>query len=332
MDEAGEDTSISAVPNALVLFNPALALAPFPGLDSKGFEKNQDPERFGCPPEAISPLHHVGGHMPPTLILHGRADTTVPFASAEAFAAEMTKKGNRCDLVGYEGQTHGIFQQCALRRNRGRGRQIPCLARLPLPAENNTVNQPLLRQRLVLRLRQKANKHETDEEQPGHQADGYAQIHAWQALQLAGKDEHASGEQTTSIEAEACAGRAQVVGKEFGEIDGVTRMDAEGEEAVDGQHGEEHAVGSGKEAGERHENEGAKMIKDKRPTPAQADSQGTEGEHAYSGAQRLDIAICRLGTISGFRECDSVAEQKILGQILAGDRHRPKRAESHGRE
>ncbi|MEP6669080.1 MAG: alpha/beta hydrolase [Chthoniobacter sp.] len=109
LDEAGEDTSVSAMPNALVLFNPALVLAPFPGLESKGFESKQDPERFGCAAEAISPIHHVSEHLPPTLILHGRADTTVPFASAEAFAAEMKKKGNRCDLVGYEGQAHGFF-------------------------------------------------------------------------------------------------------------------------------------------------------------------------------------------------------------------------------
>ncbi|MDR3404279.1 MAG: alpha/beta hydrolase [Chthoniobacter sp.] len=109
LDEGGEDTGISAVPNALVLFNPALVLAPFPGLESKGFESKQDPERFGCAPEGISPIHHVSEHLPPTLILHGRADTTVPFASAEAFAAEMKKKGNRCDLVGYEGQAHGFF-------------------------------------------------------------------------------------------------------------------------------------------------------------------------------------------------------------------------------
>mgnify|MGYP003530007239 CR=1 FL=1 len=47
--------------------------------------------------------------LPPTLILHGRADTTVPFASAEAFAAAMKKAGNRCELVGYEGQPHGFF-------------------------------------------------------------------------------------------------------------------------------------------------------------------------------------------------------------------------------
>jgi acetyl esterase/lipase len=109
MDEPGEDTSISAVPNALVLFNPALSLAPVPGLDLKGFEKIQTEERFGCPPEAISPLHHVTEHLPPTLIMHGRADTTVPFASAEAFAEAMKKKGNRCELIGYEGQSHGFF-------------------------------------------------------------------------------------------------------------------------------------------------------------------------------------------------------------------------------
>jgi acetyl esterase len=109
MDEAGEDTSVSAVPNALVLFNPALVLAPFSGLEPNGFERGQSTERFGCEPEAISPIHHIVEHLPPTLILHGRADTTVPYASAEAFAAEMQKKGNRCELVGYEGQAHGFF-------------------------------------------------------------------------------------------------------------------------------------------------------------------------------------------------------------------------------
>jgi acetyl esterase/lipase len=109
LDESGEDTSVSAVPNALVLFNPALVLAPFPGLDLQGFDKRFGEERCGCPAEAVSPLHHVAEHLPPTLILHGRADTTVPFATVEAFTAEMKKKGNRCDLVGFEGEKHGFF-------------------------------------------------------------------------------------------------------------------------------------------------------------------------------------------------------------------------------
>ncbi len=109
LDEAGEDSRVSAVPNAVVLFNPVLVLAPFPGLELKGFESRVSAERFGCEPNEISPIHHVRDHLPPTLILHGRADSTVPFASAEAFTAEMKKAGNRCELVGYESQPHGFF-------------------------------------------------------------------------------------------------------------------------------------------------------------------------------------------------------------------------------
>ncbi len=109
LDEAGEDLSVSAVPNALELFNPALVLAPIEGMDAKGFEARATAERFGCEPREISPIHHVRAGLPPTLILHGRADTTVSFASAEAFAAAMKKAGNRCELAGYEGQPHGFF-------------------------------------------------------------------------------------------------------------------------------------------------------------------------------------------------------------------------------
>jgi acetyl esterase len=108
MDEAGEDTNVSAAPNALVLFNPALVLSPFPGLATHG-GLSPKAEWLGCEPEAISPIHHIREHLPPTLILHGKADTTVPFSTVEVFAAEMKKSGNRCELVGYEGQPHGFF-------------------------------------------------------------------------------------------------------------------------------------------------------------------------------------------------------------------------------
>jgi acetyl esterase/lipase len=109
LDEPGEDLSTSAVPDALVLFNPALVLAPLDGVEQKGFEARASAERFGCEPRAISPIHHVRAALPPMLILHGRSDTTVPFASAEAFAAAMKKAGNRCELIGYAGQPHGFF-------------------------------------------------------------------------------------------------------------------------------------------------------------------------------------------------------------------------------
>jgi acetyl esterase/lipase len=86
-------------------------MAPFGGLDMKGFGATLTSDRFGCEPQAISPIHHVRKGLPPTLILHGRADSTVPYVTAEAFAAEMKKAGNRCELVGYDGQPHGFFNK-----------------------------------------------------------------------------------------------------------------------------------------------------------------------------------------------------------------------------
>ena len=40
---------------------------------------------------------------------HGDADKTVPYKTAEIFTERMREKGNRCELVGYEGQGHGFF-------------------------------------------------------------------------------------------------------------------------------------------------------------------------------------------------------------------------------
>lgn len=109
-DEAGEDTSISAVPNALVLFNPALVLAPVEGHGEKEWDRlGSLEERMGVKPERLSPYHHVREGRPPTIIFHGRDDTTVPYLTSELFAEKMKEKGNRCELVGYPGQTHGFF-------------------------------------------------------------------------------------------------------------------------------------------------------------------------------------------------------------------------------
>ena len=110
-DEPGEDQKISATPNALVLFNPALVLAPMEGLNLEDFAARVSEERFGTKPENISPAHHIRAGVPPTIIFHGRADKTVPFVTAEAFAAKMKAAGNRCELVGYADQVHGFFNQ-----------------------------------------------------------------------------------------------------------------------------------------------------------------------------------------------------------------------------
>jgi acetyl esterase len=109
-DEEGEDTSICAVPNALVLFNPALVLAPVQGRQDKEWDKlGSLAERMGVEPRRLSPYHHVRAGQPPAIVFHGREDTTVPFITSELFARKMKEEGNRCELVAYPGQPHGFF-------------------------------------------------------------------------------------------------------------------------------------------------------------------------------------------------------------------------------
>jgi acetyl esterase/lipase len=97
-EEAGEDVAVSSVPNALVLFNPAVAL------------DDALVERLGVEPASkLSPFHNVRKGAPPTLVLNGKEDTTTTYADAERFRDAMTKAGNRCELEGYEGVGHGFF-------------------------------------------------------------------------------------------------------------------------------------------------------------------------------------------------------------------------------
>ena len=95
-DEKGEDAAVSSKPDALLLFNPAL-------------DTSLLKSRLGERAAELSPQQQVRAGVPPTIICHGKADQTVPYATAEAFAAEMAKAGNRCELVGYEGEGHGFF-------------------------------------------------------------------------------------------------------------------------------------------------------------------------------------------------------------------------------
>jgi acetyl esterase/lipase len=109
-DEPTEDTSVSAVPNALVLFNPALVLAPVEGYKARDPKKLAGLEnRLGVPPEQLSPYHNLDSNLPPAIIFHGTKDTTVPYGTAELFTKEAKTKGNAVELVPYEDQGHGFF-------------------------------------------------------------------------------------------------------------------------------------------------------------------------------------------------------------------------------
>jgi acetyl esterase/lipase/lysophospholipase L1-like esterase len=112
LDAEAEDVSISSVPNALALFNPAVMLAPLDGFGLGGITKVKLADiatRTGVPAADISPIHHVRPNMPPAIIFHGMGDTTVPYATVREFHKRMLAAGNRCELKGFAEAEHGFF-------------------------------------------------------------------------------------------------------------------------------------------------------------------------------------------------------------------------------
>ncbi len=105
-----KDAKVSSVPNAMILFNPAVMLAPLDGENLLDEEKLKSiADRTGGKPVEISPIHHVRENLPPTLILHGTKDTAVPFATVERFCERMKEAGNDCTVAAYAGRPHGFF-------------------------------------------------------------------------------------------------------------------------------------------------------------------------------------------------------------------------------
>lgn len=101
VDEAGEDTSVSCVPNAMVLL--------FPVIDTS--TNGYGHAKIGARWQELSPVHHVRAGLPPTIMFHGTGDKTTPFKGAQAFHDAMLKAGNRCDLVVEEGGQHAYLMR-----------------------------------------------------------------------------------------------------------------------------------------------------------------------------------------------------------------------------
>ena len=109
-NDSQDDLSISAIPSATALFNPAVILASVPGKYEIPAQRMQALEkRLGAPPQSMSPYHHIQGNIGPSIIFHGTADKTVDFRSVQWFQEKMEEQGNSCVLVGYEGEGHGFF-------------------------------------------------------------------------------------------------------------------------------------------------------------------------------------------------------------------------------
>jgi dipeptidyl aminopeptidase/acylaminoacyl peptidase len=55
---------------------------------------------------AASPITYVTKNAPPTLLLHGRADTTVSFTQSEQLARVLTERGVEHEFVPIDGIGH----------------------------------------------------------------------------------------------------------------------------------------------------------------------------------------------------------------------------------
>lgn len=70
--------------------------------------KGYTPTRFGEHAEALSPVHQLDVKMPPMLVFHGDADTTVPQAQSVALRQKLLATGNAVDFVNVAGGSHNF--------------------------------------------------------------------------------------------------------------------------------------------------------------------------------------------------------------------------------
>jgi acetyl esterase len=108
-DAPSDDTTVSPKPNALVLFNPALAIAPNDRLSdeyNQGMSERLTDRAHG-PIKNASPLTHADKKQPPCIMFFGTADKLLH--GAEVYRDVSVQAGNQCHIVTYPDMPHGFF-------------------------------------------------------------------------------------------------------------------------------------------------------------------------------------------------------------------------------
>ena len=96
-DAATDNWKISARPDALVLYNPLTDFTKSKFLNL--FPTSAAADTKTKLARELSPLFFVRSNLPPTICIHGLADTVVSPNNSCDFASAMIQYGNRCELV-----------------------------------------------------------------------------------------------------------------------------------------------------------------------------------------------------------------------------------------
>ena len=111
-DAKSDDMKVSAKPNAMVLFNPALALARDARMSERYLTRikiDGDDGRLRGSREKASPLTYASTKQASSIMFFGTADDLLE--GAEIYRKDSEKAGNACKIVTYEGQGHGFFNK-----------------------------------------------------------------------------------------------------------------------------------------------------------------------------------------------------------------------------
>jgi acetyl esterase/lipase len=73
-------------------------------LEVVGYDPDNEPEKF----DPFCPLRNVTKSYPPTLLLHGDADTDVPFDQSVLMARELDRNGVHHEFIALKGKKHGF--------------------------------------------------------------------------------------------------------------------------------------------------------------------------------------------------------------------------------
>ena len=98
-DDSQDDLKVSPKSNAMLLFNPVFDNGP------GGWGDKRVGDRF----KEFSPFHNVSKDDPPAIVFLGSKDALIPVKTVHDFQKSMKAVDVDCEVMVFEGMTHGFF-------------------------------------------------------------------------------------------------------------------------------------------------------------------------------------------------------------------------------